>query len=66
MCAGGVWRAVGAVFCFVTDDKGNALFLYLLEIDALQGLMQYIYWLVVSVGLALNVYRLYKVRAAFR
>ncbi|CAM9441770.1 unnamed protein product, partial [Pylaiella littoralis] len=40
---------------------GNALFAYLLEIGAIQGLVQFIYWLVVSMGVALNVYRLYMI-----
>lgn len=44
--------------CFV---QGNALFAYLLDIGAIRGVMQYIYWLVVSMGVALNVYRLYMV-----
>lgn len=45
--------------------QGNALFVYLLEIGAIQGLLQYVYWLVVSMGLVLNVYRLYKVGRIF-
>ncbi|CAN0508575.1 unnamed protein product, partial [Ectocarpus sp. 12 AP-2014] len=40
---------------------GNALFAYLLDIGAIQGVMQFIYWLVVSLGVALNVFRLYMI-----
>ncbi|CAM9498693.1 unnamed protein product [Scytosiphon promiscuus] len=40
---------------------GNALFAYLLDIGDIQGFMQYIYWLVVSLGLALNVFRIYMI-----
>lgn len=46
-----------------TRAQGYALFVYLIDIDAIQGFIQYIYWLVVSIGLALNVYRLYKVNS---
>ncbi|CAN0050348.1 unnamed protein product [Ectocarpus sp. 6 AP-2014] len=40
---------------------GNALFAYLLDIGAIQGVMQFIYWLAVSLGVALNVFRLYMI-----
>lgn len=41
----------------------NALFIYLLERRIIRGLVRYIYWLVVSIGVVLNIYRLYKVCA---
>lgn len=41
--------------------QGNTLFAYLIDVGAIQGLMQYVYWFVVSMGVVLNVYRLYKV-----
>lgn len=44
--------------------QGNALFAYLLEIGDIQDFMQFIYWLVVSLGLALNVFRIYMVSSA--
>lgn len=46
---------------FVHFFQGNALFIYLLEQELIRGLTRYVYWLVVSIGVVLNVYRLYKV-----
>eukprot|EP00903_Cladosiphon_okamuranus_P019409 g17845.t1 len=40
---------------------GNALFAYLQKIGAIQGFMQVIYWLAVSMGVALNVFRIYMI-----
>lgn len=51
------------LFPSVLYSQGNALFIYLLERGIVRGLTRHVYWLVVSIGVVLNVYRLYRVLA---
>eukprot|EP00752_Nemacystus_decipiens_P005285 g4793.t1 len=56
-----VWAVFFHTLETIDVITGNALFAYLQKIGAIQGLMQVIYWLVVSMGVALNVFRIYMI-----